>query len=77
MRTTAVSLDHEVCDQVQAGSKALGQSVSGWLNDPALIATHRQHAAVYVAWESANYRTNGFDLLDRATAAASLNGAEW
>jgi hypothetical protein len=48
MRTTAVSLDDEVYDQVRAGSKALGQSVSGWLNDPAHIATRRQHAAAGV-----------------------------
>lgn len=77
MTTTAVSLDECVYEVAKACSAALGQSVSEWLTDAARAAARRQNAASYVAWESANYRENGFDKLDEATAAASLTGAEW
>lgn len=77
MRTTAVLFDDDVYEQIRACSAAAGQTVSEWLNEAARRATRRQNAATYVAWESAHYRERGFDALDDATAAASLDGADW
>jgi hypothetical protein len=46
-----------------------------WLNNAARAAARRQNADAYLAWEAANH--SGSQELDDATAAASLEGADW
>jgi hypothetical protein len=73
---TAISLDDYVYESAKACSAALGQSMTEWLNEAARVAARRQNAAAYSAWE-ASQRHPGLDAVDDATAAASLDGAEW
>jgi hypothetical protein len=73
---TAISLDDYVYESAKACSAALGQSMTEWLNEAARVAARRQNAAAYSAWE-ASHRRPGLDAVDDATAAASLDGAEW
>ncbi len=47
-----------------------------WLNNAARAAARRQNAVAYLAWESGLQRVDP-DELDDATAAVSLQGAEW
>jgi hypothetical protein len=73
---TAISLDDYVYHSAKACSVALGQSMTEWLNNAARTAARRQNAAAYLAWERERGRV-GLDELDEATAAVSLEGAEW
>jgi hypothetical protein len=73
---TAISLDDYVYESAKACSAALGQSMTEWLNDAARAAARRQNAMAYAAWE-ASRGADRLDDLDEATAASSLDGAEW
>jgi hypothetical protein len=73
---TAISLDDYVYQSAKVCSAALGQSMTEWLNNAARAAARRQNAAAYLAWEAGN-RRDGLAELDDATAAASLDGANW
>jgi hypothetical protein len=73
---TAISLDDYVYQSAKACSAALGQSMTEWLNNAARTAARRQNAAAYLAWEAAHHHDRA-GALDPATAAVSLDGAEW
>jgi hypothetical protein len=73
---TAISLDDYVYESAKACSAAAGQSMTEWLNEAARTAARRQNAAAYLAWERERGRA-GLDELDQATAAGTLDGAEW
>jgi hypothetical protein len=66
-----------VCDLVNSCSAVAGGTVGEWLREATRRTTRRQNAAAYMAWEAAHYCERGLDVLDEATAAASLDGAEW
>ena len=73
---TAITLDDYVYESAKSCSAALGQSMTEWLNNAARTAARAQNAAAYVAWE-ASREPHDDDLLDDATAAVSLQNAEW
>jgi hypothetical protein len=73
---TAITLDDYVYESAKTCSAALGQTMTEWLNNAARAAARRQNAAAYLAWEASRGVADG-DELDTATAAASLQGAEW
>ena len=73
---TALALDDYVYESAKVCSAALGQTMTEWLNNAARAAARRQNAAAYLAWESGVQRVDP-DELDDATAAVSLQGAEW
>ena len=73
---TAISFDDYVYESAKSCSTALGQSMTEWLNNAARAAARRQNAVAYLAWE-AEAHPNGLDEADEASAAASLDGAEW
>jgi hypothetical protein len=73
---TAISLDDYVYESAKACSAALGQSMTEWLNDAARAAARRQNAMAYAVWEASRGVASLNDL-DEATAATSLDGAEW
>ena len=74
---TAITLDDYVYESAKTCSAAVGQSMTEWLNNAARSAARRQNAAAYLAWEAGRPRGDGLDELDRASGAATLNGAEW
>jgi hypothetical protein len=73
---TAVALNEYVYESAKACADAAGQTVAEWISEAVRITARRQNAAAYVAWEAAHGHA-GWDELDKATAAASLEGAEW
>lgn len=74
---TAITLDDYVYESAKVCSASLGQSMTEWLNDAARAAARRQNAAAYLAWEAGRGTASDADPADRATADASLAGAEW
>jgi len=72
---TAITLDDYVYESAKTCSAAVGQSMTEWLNNAARTAARRQNAEAYLAWEAS--QDDDLDELDRATAKASLAGAEW
>jgi hypothetical protein len=72
----AIALDDYLYESASACAEAAGQTIAEWINEAVRTTARRQNAAAYVAWEAEHGRAE-FDELDKATAAASLQGLEW
>jgi hypothetical protein len=73
---TTIVLNDYAYESVKACADAAGQTVPEWMNEAVQGTARRERAAAYVAWEAA-HGPAGLNELDKATAAASLDGAEW
>jgi hypothetical protein len=73
---TAIELDDYVYESATACAAAAGQTLTDWIGEAVRVVARRQNSAAYAAWETAHGQS-GWDELDKATAAASLEGMEW
>jgi hypothetical protein len=69
-------LNDSAYESAKACADVAGQTVTEWINEAIRATARRQSAAAYLAWEAERGRAE-FGELDKATAAAALDGAEW